>query len=341
MHKIIPILFLALLIPIVSFASEKTNPFGVLTFLPWNEAWNNYMYKNEAEVDNAIALLKDLGVSTIRVDFSWENIERKQGVYDFKRLDYIISVCQKNNIGILGVIGYSPSWIGKQWNEPPSDIKPLLKFITVAVKRYPYIKYWEFWNEPDSQTYWQPQDDMKTYVSLLKAVYPSIKAANPQSAVLLGGLTRDGFYAFKSVLRLGGGDYFDIVNFHPFVDPNQPDGFHIVSGVLELFRKELQKYNLNKKIWLTEVGCPGRENTENCSWWLGPCQNEQQQAEFLKKAYACFLAQKDVDKIFWAFFQDTNAHFNNGVDSFGLIRADFSKKPAYLEYKKIIDEWKN
>lgn len=341
MLKIIPLLTLSLLISSLSLAKTNPgNPFGILTFLPWNEEWNDYMYKNESDIDRALELIKELGVSIIRVDFSWNHIEKEKNNFDFQRHDYIVSACQKNNIQILGVLGYSPYWAGSNWNNPPSDIEALLKYVTTTIKRYPDVKYWEFWNEPDHYIYWQPQDSMKTYTNILKLVYTTIKSANPETYVLLGGLTSDGLYAFKNILRYDGGNYFDIANFHPFVDPFRKNNLEEIKHKLSHIRKELQKYKLDKKIWLTEVGCPGIiSKAENCSWWFGECPDEFQQAEFLKKLYDFIVTEKNVEKIFWAFFQDTSNHFKNGVDYFGLIRANHSKKPAYHEYKRIIKEW--
>lgn len=315
----------------------KDNPFGVLTFLPWNHSWNNYMYKNNQALDRAIDLLKELGISIIRVDFSWNYIEKEKDKFDFQRYDYIVNKCAKNNIEILAILGYSAPWTGAKWNNPPNDEKAFLNYVKTTVKHYKnLIRYWEFWNEPDSNIYWYPQDDMKTYTLLLKKVYSLIKSTNPDNIVLLGGLTGDGFYAFKNILSNGGGDYFDIVNFHPFFDPFRKDGLDEIRFKLKHIHNELKKYSLNKKIWLTEIGCPGSRSSDNCSWWLGRCPDEDQQAEFLKKSYEFLLSQEGVEKIFWAFFQDTDNHFKNGVDDFGLVRKDFSKKPAYCKYKKII-----
>ena len=43
---------------------------------------------------------------------------------------------------------------------------------------------------------------------------------------------------------------------------------------------------------------------------------------------------KGVEKIFWAFFRDTDHHFQCGTDYFGLVRLDFTPKPAYRAYRK-------
>lgn len=332
------LIFLTLVLVFMSVfpVMARDNPFGVLAFLPWNDYWNNYMYPNAREVDRAVELIKELGVSTVRIDFSWKDIERTRGVYELERLDHIVSACQKHGLSVLGVIGYSPQWTGRQWNQPPSDNESLLKFVNFIVSRYKSVNYWEFWNEPDSPTYWQPQDEMHAYTNLLKAVYPVIKAANPDSRVVLGGLTSEGFYPLKNILREGGGNYFDVVNFHPFANPSKEDSLQEVGYKIKHIREELDKNGLKKPIWLTEIGCPGVRNVDGCSWWMGSCQDQRQQAQFLERAYTFLLNQQGVEKIFWAFFQDTDNHFHDGVDYFGLLRADYSKKPAYFQYQEVI-----
>ena len=38
-------------------------------------------------------------------------------------------------------------------------------------------------------------------------------------------------------------------------------------------------------------------------------------------------------EIFWAFFRDTQDHFKDAVDHFGLVRHDFTPKAAYAAYR--------
>lgn len=340
MNKILlSILTFILLTQPVLAENNKKNPFGILTFLPWNHSWNNYMYKDKADLDRAIKLLDQLGVSIIRVDFAWTLIEKEEGVFNFDRLDYIVKKCQEKNIEILAVLGYSAPWTGAEWNNPPNDKEAFLRYIKTTVSRYfNSVKYWEFWNEPDSFFYWQPQDEMKTYTHLLKKVYPLIKSIDPEAIVLLGGLTSSGLYPLRRILQQGGGKYFDIVNFHFFTDPIKKNNLKNIGWKLYHIEKELKSFNFNKKIWITEIGSPGIKQVRGCLWWYGTCPNERQQSIFLKRAYD-FLLKQNVEKIFWAFFQDTDNHFQSGVDFFGLIRKDFSKKPAYHRYQRIIREW--
>ena len=97
----------------------------------------------------------------------------------------------------------------------------------------------------------------------------------------------------------------------------------------------------HKKIWITEIGCPGvRRGLAVNKWWLGKNPTEKQQASWLKKVYTELLKDENVEKAFWAFFRDTKEHWDNGVDYFGIIRWNYSKKPAFNAYRDSFNAWK-
>jgi hypothetical protein len=159
--------------------------------------------------------------------------------------------------------------------------------------------------------------------------------------VLLGGLTSEGFFALKAVYKNGGRDYFDIVNIHPFTNPLLPGRVHKIKVLYKNLRREMIKNgDGHKKIWFTEIGCPGvKERNKGNGWWEGASPTEKQQAEWVREIYSELLSLEDVEKIFWAFFRDTKEHFKCGVDYFGLVRWDFSKKPGFYAYKKCVKKW--
>jgi hypothetical protein len=95
-----------------------------------------------------------------------------------------------------------------------------------------------------------------------------------------------------------------------------------------------------KKIWITEIGCPGvTPALKTAGWWLGANPDEETQASWVGEIYTQLLNIPSVEKVFWAFFRDTSEHWSTGVDYFGLVRWDFSKKPAFYSYKKCFTEW--
>ena len=101
----------------------------------------------------------------------------------------IVDILQRNGIMILGVLEYNPRWHEGPWNLAP-DPDLYEKFACSIVSHFKdRVKYWEIWNEPDTKTYWIPQDEMKAYTALLKKVYPAIKKIDPTCKVLMGGVS--------------------------------------------------------------------------------------------------------------------------------------------------------
>ncbi len=322
----------------------KSNPFGVLEFLQWNHAWNSYKYTSQDELKKAITLMKEAGIGFVRMDFLWEDIEPQEGEFYFSRYDLIVDLLYENNIGMLGLLNYTAAWasVNGKWNYPPRENRLFVNYAVKVAERYKNkVKYWEVWNEPDSATYWAPQDGLKSYCRLLKEVYVALKKIDPQCKVLNGGIA-EGIGSVNHLYNNGAGGYFDILNIHFFETPLHRDAIKAVIVYPKLvYKKMCAKGDAGKKIWITEIGCPGvKKGLDVLDWWIGENPDEDRQAEWLTQVYTELLKDKNVEKIFWAFFRDTNKHWNNGVDYFGLVRWDYSRKPSFKAYRDCYQKWK-
>lgn len=321
----------------------KSNPFGVLEFLHWNHAWNNYKYPSEKDLIKEISLMKNAGVGIVRMDFLWEDIEPRKSEFDFTKYDKIVNLLCQKNIAILAILNYNVSWAapGAKWNTAPKNNELFVNYAVKLIQHYKgKIKYWEIWNEPDSATYWEPQDGLKSYCRLLKEVYIAAKKVNPECKILNGGLAN----SLGSINRLydnGAGGYFDILNIHFFETPLTANSIKAVTAYPKLaYKIMLRNGDGNKMIWITEIGCPGIKNTiKTKNWWMGKNPDELEQAQWVTKVYSELLKNNKIEKIFWAFFRDCNNHWGTGVDYFGLVRWDFSKKPSFNAYKKCFNNW--
>ncbi len=325
-----------------SIAMES--PFGVLEFLHWNHSWNNYKYSSEEDLLKVVALMKEAGVGFVRMDFLWEDIEPSPGKFDFNKYDYIVDLLTRNKINILAILNYSSDWASScgKWNCPPMDNKLFVNYVTRVIERYKNkVRYWEIWNEPDSHIYWSMQDGLKTYCVLLKDVYVAAKKVDPQCRILNGGLA-NGIASVNHLYDNGAKDYFDILNLHIFESPLHTDSIKRALVFPKLARKIMARNgDNNKELWITEIGCPGVEKRLKAkSWWMGNNPNERQQALWVKDVFTELLKQGYVNKIFWAFFRDCKGHWNNGIDYFGLVRWDFSRKPAFFFYQKCFENWR-
>jgi len=322
---------------------DNNSPFGVLEFLHWNHPWNSFKYQNRETLNKAVALMKEAGVGFVRMDFLWEDIEPVKGEFKFDKYDYIVGLLYKNNIKILGLLDYSAPWASPtgKWNNPSGDNQFFIEYARKVISRYKdKVKYWEVWNEPDSAIYWVQQDGLQSYCSLLKDVYLAAKAEDPECKILNGGFA-SGILSVNRLYDNDAKDYFDILNIHIFESPLNPQAIKRVKAYTRLAYKVMKKNSdSTKKIWVTEIGCPGvNQGLKVKNWWLGKNPDERQQKEWVKQVFTQLVKEEAVEKVFWAFFRDCNEHWENGIDYFGLLRWDYSKKPAFFAYQECVDKW--
>ncbi len=346
---IVPILFAILCLK--SYAEDLTgqdkmdnNPFGVLEFPHWNDDWNNYKYPDVKSLVHVLSSMKEAGVGWVRADFLWQDIEPQEGKFDFTKYDTIVDLFTLNGIKILGILDYSANWASgcSQWNCAPRENKLFINYAVRVIKHYKdRVKYWELWNEPDSPVYWQPQDGLKSYCELLKEFYPAAKKADPECKILNGGLAT----ANSGVNKLydnGAKGYFDILNIHIFVTPLNKGAIKTALAYPRMAYKIMKRNgDGDKKIWITEIGCPGvKRGVKAANWWLGRNPTEKQQAVWVKEVFSQLIKAEVVEKVFWAFFRDCKDHWHDGTDYFGLVRWNFSKKASFKAYKECFQEWK-
>lgn len=317
---------------------DNSSPYGVLAFFAWNHDWNNHHYPSIDTVKRDIDLMTVAGVGFVRTDFLWMDLEPRQGQFDFERFDTIVNALRDAHIGILGTLEYNPVWRNGQWNDPPDPA--LYEAYTRTVVRHfkDRVRYWEIWNEPDHAAYWSPQDELSAYSALLKRIAPVIREEDPTAKVVLGGLAKDWPFNLRRIYKKAGKESFDIVNIHPFVNPLDKNAQNTLRGIYIAVQRVMKEFgDETKPLWATEIGCPGvRAHTDKNSWWMGPSPTEEEQAAWVRSVYTVSLAQPGVQKVFWAFWRDTD-HFKDGVDNFGLVDQEAKKKPAFLAYQEMAD----
>ncbi len=317
------------------------NPLGVLEFLHWNHSWNNYKYPSKKSLQKAVRLMLDAGVGCVRLDFLWQDIEPKRGISSFRKYDQIVDLLFKNNIQILGLLDYSAEWASPKgkWNCPSPDTSLFVDYAQRVSLRYKdQVKYWEVWNEPDSPVYWENPGGLSGYCSLLKDTCRALKEIDTGFKILNGGFA-NGSKSVRQFYKHRPNRYFDILNIHIFDSPGHPGYLkRMVDMVSSTYRVMQANGDGAKNIWVTETGCPGlKRGIKANNWWLGSNPTEKAQAEFVRDAIPALIRTPHVEKVFWAFFRDTRDHWHDGTDYLGLLRWDFSRKPAFFEYKKIID----
>lgn len=224
-----------------AYAAESS-PFGVCA----------HLNREELElVGEKLDISKDAGISWVRADFDWWQVEPEQGRFDFAFWDVIAESLKEKGMDMMVIFG-----------GPPAYGSPLLEkidlwydYISNGLERYGnVITHWEIFNEPDLhflEWSWNTGGvPVGKYAALLKDTYKFIKEKYPDIQVLCGSA---GLNFYKGIFENGGADSFDIMNIHLYYQSVIPEDK--MRKDIRDFKALMKEYGVEKKpMWLTECG---------------------------------------------------------------------------------------
>jgi arabinogalactan endo-1,4-beta-galactosidase len=220
-------------------------------------------------------------------------------------------------------------------NYPPRNPDDFADYATNLAQRYPQIKEWEVWNEPNTSFFWRVAVDVEAYVRILKKTYVAVKSANPDATVILGGLSpgdtlgrADAIGAadfLAAVYKSGGGAFFDAVAYHAYgdgaIEKWLPDALMNLRRVMD------SNGDVTKHIWITEIGY----------YTQGPgTVSEAYQADYLRRARTLLEHVSSVERIYWFKLKDANQS-SDPKRNYGLFRTDGTPKPAVKVFTPPLD----
>ncbi len=295
--------------------------------------------------------LHEAGVKWVRLpgihSMLWDLVEKEKGTYDWQKTDQTAKTLTEEGFNIMWNVGNYNRLSGER-KKKPSDMQGYLKFLSAAIERYdgdgkddapssPVVTYWQIGNEPDG-FFWE--DSPENFAELLKKSIITIKKANPNAKVVIGGASiPKGYYDFypKVFAEFSESDpFFDVMDVHWYENVGDYDTHPIGKYNLIDFMKDL-KSTLSKygdiEIWFTEVGTHTGTKVEN----RAP-QTESAQAIELFQRYIHFIAN-GVNKVFWCTMSESASYSiqnknNNFFDNNGLIYNGFS----YINDKPVFNE---
>jgi hypothetical protein len=207
------------------------------------------------------------------------------------------------------------------------------------------VRRFIIWNEPDisSDTYgYEFEGTLDDYYQLLKVGYLAAKEGNPDAIIHMAGTTYwhdvnagRRLYVDRLLEKITADpdaaahdDYFDVVTLHIYFRADT------VYTIVRAMRDVLAKYNLqSKSVWIDETNASPNLDPQ----WPVTRPNWQitldQQASFLVQAAGLGLAA-GADHIGVYKFYDWA--LPPGGESFGLLRADGSRRPAFDTWAMVI-----
>ena len=290
--------------------------------------------------------IRDVGSKWIRIDINWSQIQAGgPASYEWGAIDRLVQAATARGMKVLGVIQSTP-----EWARPPDtssrygpDPGQYAAFAGVAVQHYSAmgVHAYEVWNEPNSPSFWAPRPDVAAYTEVLKAAYPAIKAADPQATVLSGGTAPAATTAtsyspvdfLSGIYANGGGLSFDAVSHHPYCWPAVPgeaqnwSAWYQMYGTSPSLRSVMIDHGDGaKKIWGTEFGAPTNGPP-------GSYVGEAEQASMITRAYELWMGYEWAGPLFTYQGRDLGTETSTRENFFGLLRNDFSPKPAFAAYQ--------
>ncbi|MCO6450354.1 MAG: hypothetical protein J5I90_06140 [Caldilineales bacterium] len=311
------------------------------------------------------------GSRWVSMNIYWREVEAQKGVYDWSKPDAMMTKASQQGLQVILTVVVNPDWAADTTCGPVNDLPALVEFVRRTVQRYsvpPYnLRHIAMYNEPDNAfpehenggcwghpnpTDPRPAPGPTAYANMLKQVYPAVKSVNPEVMVLNGALAYDYFtypdagvhdpYFLDDVVRAGGANYFDILNFHYYYafgyrwddDLNFRDPYNEgVEKKARFLRQELANLTGNpalaqRPIICSEIGSPS----------AGPASDQQNYSEHrqaqdvIKEMVRTMVAGSNP--VIWFMGVDHPAFER----SYGLLRSDLSPKPGYNTYALLTKE---
>jgi polysaccharide biosynthesis protein PslG len=291
---------------------------------------------SNADQDRTAAALKDVGSRWVRLNVEWGSTEPSPDSYDswmLSHYDRAVETARAAGQKVLMLVSQSPSWASGSSDKqsPPEDPADYADFVRFLASRWAgKVEAWQVWNEPNISRFWPTGPDPAKYTQLLKAAYPAIKSGDPNARVVFGGPSTNDYDFVEGAYAAGAKGYFDVMSTHPYTC-NSPEAVATTNGRISkgsyLGYREIRKSMLargdDKPIWFTEFGWS--TSTQSCG------VSEQTQADYLTKAFKLAAQDSYVQVAFWYNFRNNYwTHDADDIESrYGLLRTDFSRKPAY------------
>ena len=298
----------------------------------------------EWKIQRTLQLVREMGASTIVEFFPWAYYQAADGSIAWDHPDLVINHAQAQGLQVVARMGLTPSWAR------PADIplnyldasgyEAFATFAAAFSARYKgKVSHIIIGNEPNLSYEWgYRQTTPADYAQLLAIVYPAVKRANPDMAVLGGALAptiepegspwglNDLIY-LEALYEAGAAAHFDGLAVHTygftFPPEAEPGPARLNFRRVELIREIMVAHHDDaSSIFITETGWNDHPRWTKA---VKPGQRIEYTLAAYRHAeenwpYVQFMA-------LWAFRYP--APTKSYMDYFTLVTPEFVKKPIY------------
>jgi hypothetical protein len=134
--------------------------------------------------------LQTLGVDLVRVNVAWNQVEPREGTYNWSAYDAAIKGLHARGIEAMLTLVSTPAWAngGQGTNWVPLTGKTFAAFAAATARHYPFVKRFLIWNEPNQRRWLRPTLPSLYVQRLLNPAYTAIHKVRKR-ALVGGGVT--------------------------------------------------------------------------------------------------------------------------------------------------------
>ncbi len=286
------------------------------------------------------SLLKELNNSWLRIDFSWNALEKEEGEWDFSKFDEFMDIAETKGMKVLAILDYDTDWLHKEkkcGRQIDKDELPFfLNYIEVVGKRYgSRVGAFEIWNEPNTNRFWTGTDE--DFFDLTKQSLALLKAISPDTPVAVGSLFYNPAVGAKSYLRrmieAGVLAKADAVSLHPYGVFDSLFESRIYDA-----RKLIHSYGYSTPVWITEIGFPTGGSYPNRV-------KLEKQASIVAKTLTRLTAAGAEMVIWYCLLDSKNPEDvvpgQSSEAFFGIAWPDYTLKPGAIPFSVLAGELQN
>jgi Cellulase (glycosyl hydrolase family 5) len=302
-----------------------------------DDAW---LANGPGTVEERVTTLQQLGVGIVRYTLRWDQIastrpaaatDPQDPAYAWSTPDDVLDTLHAHGLDVVLQIVGTPSWAngGKPSNYLPASASSFAAFATAAATRYPWVRKWLIWNEPNQARWLRPTSPTLYVTRLLNPAYAAIHA-HISGAVVGGGGTAprgstDGVspVAWLTAMHRARAR-LDAYAHNPYpLDPKRETPLNggcthcttITMATLGRLETLVARYFPRARIWLTEYGY----QTNPPDRFLGV--SKALQARYLSEAaYVAWRAPR-VDMLIHFLYRDEPelSRFQSGLETLGNV----------------------
>ena len=307
---------------------------------------------------------EDLGVGIYQIQAHWDQIAPRTRPEDPTNpgdpayrwpsyLDFAISQARRHDIRVLIQIIGAPGWAngGRHWSWTPDQPSDFADFATAIAKRYPRVRYWMIWGEPNRRPNFKPLTPARRtgktkltaaqarapriYAQLLDASYAALNSVDPDNLVIGGNtFTSAGpgaIYPYQWIryLRLPDGTRprMDMYGHNPFTFrkprlKDRPSRRGAVSfGDLHRLVRALDRAfpGQRLKLFLSEWGVPIGFRDADLRYSLDPKEGKR----WIRAAFRIARRWKRIYTLGWVHPVDTEKNSQGLLDRSGRPKAGY------------------